>query len=111
MGLIKKENKMVKLFNKEIKADDFIKVQNNILEYIYSKEVKQILKNNANSLSLQQWATLAIFFGKDKKFLIFQQLSNYAQSTYEKKLFIVSLKDIKKFNDIEDKSTRFYQKK
>lgn len=94
--------------DEELLLDD---LQDIILEYIYSKEIKQILKDNADSLSLQQWATLATNFIKGNKYLLFKELSYFAKSKYEKKLFKVALKDVKRFNDIEDKSTKFYQRK
>lgn len=50
-------------------------------------------------------------FYKGNKYLLFKELSYFTKSKYEKKLFKVALKDVKRFNDIEDKSTKFYQRK
>ena len=85
-------------------------VHNNILRYIYSVEVKDYIIEHENELNLLQWGTLALQFWRGKKVGIFEQLRDIAETEYEKNLFIIALKDIRKYGYPSTRTRQFYDK-
>ena len=71
-----------------------------LIAYLYSNDRKRIVISRDS-----------INFIKGNKYLLFKELSYFAKSKYEKKLFKIALNDVKRFNDIEDKSTKIHQRK
>ena len=85
-------------------------VHNNILRYIYSVEVKDYIIEHENELNLLQWGTLALHFCEGKKVGIFEGLRDISETEYEKNLFIIALKDIRKYGYLSKRTELFYDK-
>lgn len=85
-------------------------VYENILRYIFSKETQEYLRKHQDELNVLQWSTLALEFWKGKKVGIFEQLRDISATEYERKLLDIALKDIRKFNDIDERTISFYLK-
>lgn len=85
-------------------------IYNNIIDCIYSIEVKDYLIEHREEITLLQWGTLALEFWKGKKDSIFRSLRDLSTSEYERQLFNIAIKDIIRFNDISDKTIEYYSK-
>ena len=85
-------------------------IHKEILKYVYSKELCDYISIHEEKFNLFQWCTLAINFWKGSKVEIFKQLRDFSNSEYERKLFDIAIKDIKKYNDISDKTIKYYLK-
>ena len=85
-------------------------IYNNIIDCIYSIEVKDYLIEHRDEITLLQWGTLALEFWKGKKDSIFRSLRDLSTSEYERQLFNIAIKDIIRFNDISDKTIEYYSK-
>ena len=81
-----------------------------ILKYVYSKEICDYINKHKEELNLFQWGTLIINFWKGSKLEIFKQLRDMSNSEYERQLFDVAIKDIRKYNDISNRAIKYYLK-
>ena len=88
------------------------RVYETIIHHIFSIEMKAYLREHQDELSIMQWGTLVIEFceGRDNKVRIFEALRDFVTSEYEKKLFDIALKDLKKYGDIAERTIAFYLK-
>lgn len=101
------KNKFDSYMNQSNSLDKFLlKIQ--IIYSIPSKEIRRYLEQNLNKLTLLQYATLLVEYYQDDIGAQFNLLSKITCDEYEKTLFAIAAKDYWLYQDITDKTIKYY---
>ena len=95
---------------KNTKTDiDYTLFEEELINCIKSSKIQSYLREIIDSLNTLQLATL-IAENEANKLKLFKFLKEFAESEYERKLFSLAIKEIKKYGFDDKKTAKFYEK-
>ncbi len=89
---------------------DYSSFANEVINLIFSSDIRDYLNQNFDSLNIMQIATL-IMENKTDKIKLLKLLKNLTGDNYVKKLFSIAIKETKKYGCDDKKTAAFYTKK